>query len=79
MANKVPKKVDAQTHRKDFVSASGIGSILGIAAYEALKAIVGFITLWFFRPFWSTIVEKWNLRKQKKIEESPKVDVDPAE
>jgi len=35
-------------------------SIVTFVATEIFKAIIGFVTLWFFRPVWDRIVEWWN-------------------
>lgn len=79
MDRKVPRSSESEDHRKEFVTSTSVGSILSIVFYEAFKSIIGFIALWFFKPVWNKIVEMWNSRKQKDIEESPKVDVDSIE
>lgn len=39
-------------------------TVLGFVAAEALKSIVGFIVLWFFKPVWERLVAWWT--KDKK-------------
>lgn len=72
MDRRVPRKTENKEHRREFISSTSFGSVFSVIFYESFKAIIGFITLWFFKPVWYKIVEKWNSRKNKDTEESPK-------
>lgn len=64
--------MNKEDDKKEFVNSPTFWFIVGLAVKQAFLEIIKYITIWFFAPVWSRIVDHWNsyYNADKKEEEN---------